>query len=160
MQLDVRSGKFGRIKCAVFLPLRTESDNIEKSVNEYKKSGSVQISPAREGPWTTVRLNYGAPAACWQLGSDVVASEVSVHDGNRYISIRSLVSVQNTTDITLELCLKLKVSNGNAKQIFDERNRAPDDENEVATTDEFFESEKFNPGIGWIPCNDDKEVSE
>ncbi|XP_075505709.1 uncharacterized protein LOC142542773 isoform X1 [Primulina tabacum] len=156
-ELDLRSGKLGRIKCAVFLPLRTESEITEKSVNEYRKSGSVQISPAREGPWTMVRLNYGAPAACWQLGSDVVASEVSVHDGNRYIAIRSLVSVQNTTDVTLDLCLKLKASNGNAKQIFDERNQAPSDDNEVTTTDEYFESEKFNPGIGWVPCNDDKE---
>ncbi|XP_073134921.1 uncharacterized protein [Henckelia pumila] len=156
-ELDVTSRKVGRIKCAVFLPLRTESENIEKSVNEYRKSGSVQISPAREGPWTTVRLNYGAPAVCWQLGSDVVASEVSVHDGNRYIAIRSLVSVQNTTDITLDLCLKLKSSNGNAKPIFDERNEAPPAENEVEAKDEFFESEKFNPGIGWVPCNGYKE---
>lgn len=73
-----------------------------------KKSGFIQVSPSIEGPWTTVRLNYASPAACWRLGNDVVASEVSMHDGNRYVNVRSLVSVENNTDYLLDLCLKPK----------------------------------------------------
>jgi vacuolar protein sorting-associated protein 13A/C len=80
-----------------------------KSFRE-KKSGFLQVSPSIEGPWTTVRLNYAAPAACWRLGNDVVASEVSMQDGNRYVNVRSLVSVENNTDFLLDLCLQSKVN--------------------------------------------------
>ncbi|KAI8030539.1 hypothetical protein LOK49_LG01G00241 [Camellia lanceoleosa] len=77
------------------------------------------FSPAREGPWTTVRLNYAAPAACWRLGYDIVASEVSIKDGNRYVNIRSLVSVCNNTDFTLDVCLKLRGHEGNIRPLED-----------------------------------------
>ncbi|KAL3817950.1 hypothetical protein ACJIZ3_003855 [Penstemon smallii] len=147
--LDARRSRFGRIKCAVLLPPKIETENFEKSLDGCRKSSSVQISPTREGPWTTVRLNYGAPAACWRLGNDVVASEVSVVDGNRYVNIRSLVSVRNTTDFSLDLCLKLKASDGNAKPI--SGNEGAQYEGNEFATDEFFEYEKYNPVSGWIP---------
>nr|GEW79811.1 pleckstrin homology (PH) domain-containing protein [Tanacetum cinerariifolium] len=85
--------------------------NTGKGFTGDRSSGYLQISPSREGPWTTVRLNYVAHAACWPLGNAVVASEVIVEDGNRYVNIRSLVSVSNTTDIVLDLCLQLNSSN-------------------------------------------------
>ncbi|PQQ07890.1 uncharacterized protein Pyn_00513 [Prunus yedoensis var. nudiflora] len=100
----------GRIRCAVLLSPRSEAEISDQSDNSNRKSGFIQISPSREGPWTTVRLNYAAPAACWRLGNDVVASEVHVKDGNRYVNIRSLVSVRNSTDFVLDLCLASKIS--------------------------------------------------
>lgn len=98
----------GKIRCAVLLPAKSKVDQ-SKSFRE-KKSGFLQVSPSIEGPWTTVRLNYAAPAACWRLGNDVVASEVSMQDGNRYVNVRSLVSVENNTDFLLDLCLQSKVN--------------------------------------------------
>uniref|UniRef100_A0A1J3IIE4 Putative vacuolar protein sorting-associated protein 13A n=1 Tax=Noccaea caerulescens TaxID=107243 RepID=A0A1J3IIE4_NOCCA len=97
----------GKIRCAVLLPAKTKVVDQSKS-SGGKKSGFIQVSPSIEGPWTTVRLNYASPAACWRLGNDVVASEVSMHDGNRYVNVRSLVSVENSTDYLLDLCLKPK----------------------------------------------------
>ncbi|GJX33564.1 pleckstrin domain superfamily protein [Tanacetum coccineum] len=101
----------GRIKCVVLLSPRSSVPNTGKGFTGDRSSGYLQISPSREGPWTTVRLNYVAHAACWPLGNAVVASEVIVEDGNRYVNIRSLVSVSNTTDIVLDLCLQLNSSN-------------------------------------------------
>lgn len=112
-----------------------------------KNSGYIQISPSREGPWTTVKLNYIAHAACWPLGNAVVASEVIVEDGNRYVNIRSLVSVSNNTDLVLELCLHLDASNENLDRIDDARKESLTNE---IKRDEFFETEKLDPAVGWV----------
>lgn len=92
----------------MLIPAKSKVVEQSKSSSE-KKSGFIQVSPSIEGPWTTVRLNYASPAACWRLGNDVVASEVSMEDGNRYVNVRSLVSVENNTDYLLDLCLESKV---------------------------------------------------
>lgn len=157
MQLDVRCRNFGRIKCAVLLPPRSETENFEKLFNGYRRSGSIQISPTEEGPWTTLRLNYGAPAACWRLGNDLVASEVSVNDGNRYVNLRSLVSVRNNTDFTLELCLKHRAANGVAESISSERKEAMYDGS--FATDELFESQKYDTTLGWVSSTNFDGVS-
>ncbi|VVA93348.1 unnamed protein product [Arabis nemorensis] len=99
----------GKIRCAVLLPAKSKVVDQSKSSSQ-KKSGFLQVSPSIEGPWTTVRLNYAAPAACWRLGNDVVASEVSMQDGNRYVNVRTLVSVENNTDLLLDVCLQPKVN--------------------------------------------------
>ncbi|XP_057487524.1 uncharacterized protein LOC130773593 isoform X2 [Actinidia eriantha] len=144
----------GRIRCSVLLPPRFEVEDNKPSRTGGRKSGFIQISPTREGPWTTVRLNYAAPAACWRLGNDVVASEVSIKDGNRYVTIRSLASVRNNTDFTLDLCLQLRASDGDMRPLED----ATESE-EIQTgvnrfeKDEFFETEKYNPTIGWVNVN-------
>lgn len=126
-----------------------------------KKSGSIQISPSKEGPWTSVRLNYAAPAACWRLGNDVVASEVSVKDGNRYVNIRSLVSVRNSTEFTLDLCLKLKASGESIRPPNDaiEAEGLQVDDRKVEI-DDFFETEKYDPTVGWVECMPKPDYSE
>lgn len=143
----------GRIRCAILLSPRSEVENTKKSVVGGIKSGSIQISPTKEGPWTTVRLNYAAPAACWRLGNDVVASEVSVKDGNRYVNIRSLVSVRNNTDFTLDLCLKPKASSESMHPVIDADNPEGIHGDNKFVTDEAFETETYNPTIGWVGCS-------
>ncbi|KAJ4951540.1 hypothetical protein NE237_028372 [Protea cynaroides] len=144
----------GRIRCAVLLSPSLQVENDNQASTSSRKQGSIQISPAREGPWTAVRLNYAASAACWRLGNDVVASEVNVKDGNRYVTIRSLVSIFNNTDIVLDLCLKPKACHENVRSINDgvkhEDKAFAGDRFE---TDEFFETEKYNPAIGWVGCS-------
>lgn len=143
----------GRIRCAVLLSPRSEAEISDQSDNSNRKSGFIQISPSREGPWTTVRLNYAAPAACWRLGNDVVASEVHVKDGNRYVNIRSLVSVRNSTDFVLDLCLASKIS---MEETTSTNNEGTPEGLQIHSnklrTDEFFETEKYSPGTGWIGC--------
>ncbi|KAG0474783.1 hypothetical protein HPP92_014469 [Vanilla planifolia] len=92
-------------------------------------------------------------AACWRLGDDVVASEVTVRDGNRFVSIRSLVSVTNNTDFVIDLCLKSKNSpesmhftDGN-----EDGNNGSDDSR--IHVDEFFETEQYSPSDGWHSCS-------
>ena len=109
----------GRVRCCILLSPTSEIENNDQSAISNQRSGFIQISPSREGPWTTVRLNYAAPAACWRLGNDVVASEVSIKDGNRYVNIRSLVSVCNATEFELELCLVSQASKGNLRSLND-----------------------------------------
>lgn len=103
-----------------------------------------------------MRLNYAARAACWRLGNDVVASEVTVRDGNRYVNIRSLVSVTNNTDFFIHVRLKSKDSLENQRSLDDE-NESGDGEsdNSRTETDELFETEMYIPSVGWInrsPC--------
>lgn len=145
----------GRIRCSVLLSPRSEVNN--GSSNERQKSGALRISPAREGPWTILRLNYAAPAACWQFGNNIVASEVSVCDGNRYVNIRSLVSVRNDTDAPLDLQLKLRASEQKTSGIDNGTVVIPNESCQIVT-DEFFETEKYNPAIGWVGCGESLEV--
>lgn len=145
----------GRMRCAILLSPRSDVRNNDQSAISERKSGFIQISPSREGPWTTVRLNYAASAACWRLGNDVVASEVSVKDGNRYVNIRSLVSVCNKTDFILDLCLVPQVSGEDIKPLIDASTPEglPIDCNRLHT-DEYFETEKYSPTIGWVGFKD------
>ncbi|XWS49634.1 hypothetical protein CRYUN_Cryun12cG0020000 [Craigia yunnanensis] len=151
-----RSGKksSGKLRCAVILSPKSDVDERNELFIGGRKSGFIQISPSMEGPWTTVRLNYAAPAACWRLGNDVVASEVSVKDGNRYVNIRSLVSVHNNTDFILDLFLVSKASS--------EMMERPTDINMPESvqldgngiqTDEILETKTYDPNIGWVDCN-------
>lgn len=137
----------GRIKCAVFLSQGSDVESNEQELNRSKKSGFIQISPTREGPWTTVRLNYAAPAACWRLGNDVVASEVSVINGNRYVNIRSLVSVCNSTDFAFDLCLKQRENEIGSED--DGLEDVQGNSNEILT-DDFLETERYDPETGWV----------
>ncbi|XP_027361593.1 uncharacterized protein LOC113869468 [Abrus precatorius] len=107
---DASYEKSCKLQCAILVHDSEVENNDQQSSFGAQKSGFIQISPSKEGPWTTVRLNYAAPAACWRLGNNVVASEASVKDGNRYVNIRSLVSVRNNTDFVLDLCLTSKIS--------------------------------------------------
>ncbi|PIA31101.1 hypothetical protein AQUCO_05300138v1 [Aquilegia coerulea] len=152
-QEDISKTSNGRIRCGVLLSAMYEVQNDERNLTKERKPGNIQISPTREGPWTSVRLNYAAPAACWRLGDDVVASEVNVIDGNRYVNIRSLVSVSNHTDLILDLCLTLKDSVGHVESIDNDNDQEEIDNSERFETDEFFETEKFNPAIGWVGCS-------
>nr|XP_016473057.1 PREDICTED: uncharacterized protein LOC107795012 [Nicotiana tabacum] len=147
----------GRIKLAVYLSPQLEVEKSGKYFNTRTKSGFIQISPTREGPWTAVRLNYAAPAACWRLGNTVVASEVSIVDGNRYVNIRSLVSVRNDTEFTLDLQLMLSALNEKKRTDDDERKKVYGDE---IVTDEFFETQKYNRDIGWFDVNEGRNEVE
>ncbi|KAI3918587.1 hypothetical protein MKX01_041907, partial [Papaver californicum] len=148
---DEHNQSHGRLRCAILLLLMSEENVSETSSND-KRRGLLQISPAKEGPWTSVKLNYAAPAACWRLGNDVVASEVSVKDGNRFVNIRSLVSVTNNSEFMLDVCLTVKGSYGNMKSVDDNKQGVKDIVRERFDTDDFFETQKFNPDIGWVGC--------
>lgn len=140
----------GRIRCYMLLP-GSEVEDRELSYLTDRRSGFIQISPTKEGPWTTVRLNYAAPAACWRLGNSVVASEVSVMDDHRYVDIRSLVSLRNSTDFALEFCLKLKGST-DGMNLSNDTNEAEKRQmnGDKVEKDEYFETEEYDPSIGWV----------
>lgn len=143
-----------RMRCAVFLSPRSEVGNGDFSFVNDRKPGFIQISPSKEGPWTTVRLNYAAPSACWRLGDEVVASEVSVRDGNRYVNIRSLVSVHNNTTFILDLCLVPQLSeNMTSLKRASFSGDLPIDTDRIQT-EEYFETQKYSPIICWVGCTD------
>lgn len=161
-QVDKCKKPCGRIRCAVLLSPKSEVEDRDET-DTGRKSGFIQISPSMVGPWTTVRLNYAAPAACWRLGNDVVASEVVVKDGNRYVNIRSLVSVLNNTDFILDLCLVSKASGEQIRHLQLNDSAKPGDSQIVddrIEIDEFFETETFNPTIGWVGCQPIQDRSE
>lgn len=153
-QNDACDKSHGRIRYAVLLSVRPELKNDKQDHATGSKTGFIQISPTREGPWTTVRLNYAAPAACWRLGNDVVASEATVRDGNRYVNIRSLVSVTNNTDFVIHLRLIPRCSFENQMSL-DSENENGDGRSSNSSTemDEFFETEKYVSSVGWISCS-------
>ena len=139
-------GSPGRIRFSGQVQEKTEALNDRKYINGGHNS-FIQVSPTRYGPWTTVRLNYATPAACWRLGNDVIASEVSVLDGKRYVNIRSLACVINKTDYTVEICLRTKISS-------EDRVKDQDSSHDVLLEiDELFESETYEASIGWVGCS-------
>ncbi|XP_037495569.1 uncharacterized protein LOC105636609 isoform X2 [Jatropha curcas] len=140
---DKHDKSSGRIRCAVLLSPGSEVEERNEFFIGGRKSGFIQISPSMQGPWTTVRLNYASRAACWRLGNNVVASEVSVKDGNRYVNIRSLVSVHNNTDFVLDLHLVPKASDS-SMELGGSQNDSK------VQTDEFFETETYTPTLGWV----------
>ncbi|GMH29787.1 hypothetical protein Nepgr_031630 [Nepenthes gracilis] len=142
---------YGRLRCAVLLSPRLEIEDYKPSLIGGRKTGFIQTSPTTEGPWTPVRLNYAAPAACLRFGNDVVASEVSVKDGSRYINIRSLVSVRNSTDFTLDLCLKPRALVESKTQLGDACTSGKIEVNgERMETDEFLETQIGNAEVGLL----------
>ncbi|KAK7309084.1 hypothetical protein RJT34_05549 [Clitoria ternatea] len=151
---DSYNKKLRKLQCAVLVHnSEVENDNQHSNYDAHK-SGFIQISPSKEGPWTTVRLNYAAPAACWRLGNVVVASEASVKDGNRYVNIRSLVSVRNNTDFVLDICLTSK--NSLEKQSLLKNSSNYESIQTVShriQMDEFYETEKLTPNTGWVGCS-------
>ncbi|KAK6935059.1 Pleckstrin homology domain [Dillenia turbinata] len=153
-QGDNHKMTYGKIKCAVFVQSRSDSGSMAESSAGSRKPGFIQISPSTDGPWSTVRFNYATPAACWRFGSDVVASEVRVEDGNRYVIIRSLVSLHNNTDFTLDLCLKHVPPGEYMRPLIDENKPrvAHIDRNRIET-DEFFETERYDTSVGWVSCH-------
>ncbi|RDY03158.1 Vacuolar protein sorting-associated protein 13C, partial [Mucuna pruriens] len=143
-----------KLQCAILVNYSEVEINNQLSNYDSHKSGFIQISPRKEGPWTTVRLNYAAPAACWRLGNVVVASEASVKDGNRYVNIRSLVSVRNNTHFVLDLCLTSKILSEKVNLLKNSSNsESVQTESYRIQTDEFFETEKLTPHIGWVRCS-------
>uniref|UniRef100_A0A0Q3N5I8 PH domain-containing protein n=1 Tax=Setaria italica TaxID=4555 RepID=A0A0Q3N5I8_SETIT len=96
----------GKIRFAVLVSGRASVQQGKTTSSGRSKTGYIQISPSKEGPWTDMKLNYAVPAACWRFGNCVIASEATVKEGNRYLSIRSLVSVTNTTNFVVDLRLK------------------------------------------------------
>jgi len=151
---DAFSKKPCKLQCAILVHNSEVETNNQLSNYDAHKSGFIQISPSKEGPWTTVRLNYAAPAACWRLGNAVVASEASVKDGNRYVNIRSLVSVRNNTDFVLDLCLTSKSLSEKGNLLKNSINsESIHTESYRIQTDEFFETEKLTPHIGWVHCS-------
>ncbi|ESW28603.1 hypothetical protein PHAVU_002G003000 [Phaseolus vulgaris] len=152
--MDSYYGKPCKLQCAILVHNSEIEINNQLSNYDAHKCGFIQISPSKEGPWTTVRLNYAAPAACWRLGNAVVASEASVKDGNRYVNIRSLVSVRNNTDFVLDLNLTSKVSSEKMNLLKSSINSdSIQTESYRIQTDEFFETEKLTPQFGWVRCS-------
>lgn len=148
---DAYQKKTRKLHCAILIHGSEAQNSNQQSNYDVHKSGFIQISPSKEGPWTTVRLNYAAPAACWRLGNAVVASEASVKDGNRYVNIRSLVSVRNSTDFVLDLRLTSKIPSEKMNLL----KHSSDSESSVTEsykiqTDEFYEIQKLTARDGWV----------
>uniref|UniRef100_A0A7N1A9Q6 Peroxin/Ferlin domain-containing protein n=1 Tax=Kalanchoe fedtschenkoi TaxID=63787 RepID=A0A7N1A9Q6_KALFE len=152
-EMGQKANDTGRISCAVLFSSDPDTEINQNTEIGNKYSGFIQISPTKEGPWTSVRLNYAAPAACWRLGNDVVASEVIVRDGNRFVNIRSLVSVRNSTEFTLDVCLELKNTSETVGCMNKEMETEGRHDCNRIFSDEYFETEKYDPSVGWVSCS-------
>lgn len=94
-----------------------------------------------------MKLNYATTATCWRLGKDVIASEMTVRDSDRYVTLRSLVSVTNNTNFVIEVRLKGKMIESGDLGVDDIR----------IESDELVESQKYLPSNGW--ADDQNQVN-
>lgn len=139
----------GKIRCGMFISSIFTDEMYANNHLFGTKGGVIQISPTREGPWTTVNLTSAASAVCWRMENDSIAREVSVKGSNKYVIIRSLVSVLNQTDFSIELCLFSESSNS---QVENSNDHWQCDEQQISDNiaqDEVFENEKYHPLLGW-----------
>ncbi|XP_057872719.2 uncharacterized protein LOC131078906 isoform X2 [Cryptomeria japonica] len=139
----------GKIRCAMFISSRLTDEMYAKGLVSGIKPGIIQIGPTKEGPWTTVSLNYSTSTTCWRMGHVMVASEVSLKGSNKYVIIRSLVSVLNQTDFAIDLHISPESLNYKLGYV-----TGHDYDNEQQTSDNFiwdevFENERYNPLLGW-----------
>jgi hypothetical protein len=125
--------------------LKTQQQ-VDKLPHSISTISGLQISPSKDGPWTRVKLNYATPATCWRFGNDVIASEMTVRDNDRYVTVRSLVSVTNNTSFFIEVRLKGKMIECGELGIDDVR----------VESDEFVESQKYISSSGWT--DDQRQV--
>lgn len=139
----------GKIRCGMFISSIFTDEMYAKDLSFGTKPGDIQVSPAREGPWTTVNLNCAASAVCWRKGHDSIAREVSVKGSNKYLIIRSLVSVLNQTDFSIELCLFSESSNSQLEYSNDHCQGHEQQISDNFAQDEVFENEKYHPLLGW-----------
>lgn len=139
----------GKIRCGIFISSIFTDEMYAKDHLFGTKPGVIQISPTREGPWTTVNLNYAASAVCWRMGHDSIAREVSVKGSDKYVIIRSLVSVLNQTDFSIELCLFSESSNSQLEDSNDHCQGHGQQISDNFSQDEIFENEKYHPLLGW-----------
>lgn len=86
-----------------------------------------------------MKLNYATTATCWRLGNDVIASEMTVRDSDRYVTLRSLVSATNNTNFVIEVRLKGKMVECGDLGVDDGR----------IESDELVESQKYLPPGEW-----------
>lgn len=126
---------------------RPKTQQVDKLPQSISTISGLQISPSRDGPWTTVKLNYATTATCWRLGKDVIASEMTVRDSDRYVTLRSLVSVTNNTNFVIEVRLKGKMIECGDLGVDDVR----------IESDELVESQKYLPPNGW--ADDQNQVN-
>ncbi|CAI7795969.1 unnamed protein product, partial [Closterium sp. NIES-53] len=64
-----------------------------------------QMSLTKDGPWAPINSVYGGGVVSKQLGGTVLAVQVSMVEGEKHLNVRSLVTVVNKTEATLEVCL-------------------------------------------------------
>lgn len=109
--------------------------------------GTIQVGPSREGPWNPVGLNYALGAAPWTILNDIIASEFYVEGGVKHLVMRSLVSVENSTDFDLEVSLAMV--SALHKSLAAGLEAAEDDAIGETFDEEFFENERYQPIVGW-----------
>ncbi|XP_024403056.1 uncharacterized protein [Physcomitrium patens] len=145
----------GRINLAIhiFSAYRDEGD-IEDSEDtdslqdeNLQMFGTIEVSATKNGPWSSLRLNYGLGPAPWHLGKDHFASEMVVNDGVKHLFVRSLVTIRNETKYQLEarLCPDFLVDQETDANILDANN------SESSLEEELFENQRIQPGKGWGP---------
>ncbi|KAG0557949.1 hypothetical protein KC19_11G167800 [Ceratodon purpureus] len=123
-----------------------DSEEVESQQSSgSQKFGAIEVSVTRNGPWSPVRLNYGLGPAPWHLGRDHLASEMVVHEGVKHLFIRTLVTLTNETEYSLEarLCPDFLVDQETVENLLDSN----DLENFVV--EEIFENQRSHSGKGW-----------
>eukprot|EP01018_Ginkgo_biloba_P025446 Gb_15429 [translate_table: standard] len=101
----------------------------------------VGLSP--DGPWTSVRSVLPLSTIPKQL-KEFFGFEVVMKQGQKHAILRSLVTVVNDTDITLQVCVcPLSLLNSPDVLLSSDANRT------VVMTEEIFENQRYHPLSGW-----------
>ncbi|CAI5497894.1 unnamed protein product, partial [Closterium sp. Naga37s-1] len=126
-----------------------------------------QMSLTKDGPWAPINSVYGGGVVSKQLGGTVLAVQVSMVEGEKHLNVRSLVTVVNKTEATLEVCLCPRSllsqssndehSSATVHAAVSERARegASQDEGGGGGVEvvEIFENERHLPFLGWSSSN-------
>ncbi|CAI5954752.1 unnamed protein product, partial [Closterium sp. NIES-64] len=126
-----------------------------------------QMSLTKDGPWTPISSVYGGGVVSKQLGGMMLAVHVSMVEGEKHLNVRSLVTVVNKTEATLEVCLCPRSllsqssndehSSATVHAAVSERARegASQDEGGGGGVEvvEIFENERHLPFLGWSSSN-------
>mgnify|MGYP000406179995 FL=1 len=118
-------------------------EEVDTSRNQFKDTGLL-IGLSSNGPWTHVQSVLPLGKIPIEVINGHVALEVTMNDGQKKATLRSLVTVFNQTDVAMEICVcplsSLSGQQGTSS-LFDNE--------PIVIGEEIFENQRYQLLAGW-----------
>lgn len=115
------------------------AESIQNELETYQATDTVvQLADSEEGPWSNMHSVTALMTVPSSVNSRPLAIEMSLRNGLKCITLRSLAVLFNDTDISLEVCVC-------------PRNLLESEDTSIIERieDEVFENQRYSPILGW-----------
>ena len=141
----IECSNFGLISLTTFYFIAEGDKSLKRDSRNRFSNGEIclMVGLSPEGPWMSISSVLPLSTIPKELNG-TFGVEVVMQKGQKHAILRSLFSIVNNTDITLEVCVcPLSLLNSTDVQLSSDTNRP------VVETEEIFENQRYNPLLGW-----------